>query len=113
LIINRISARLQGHGLCGFGDTAFIYDRGDTMSGWRMEQQWEEEQNLRRISKSKELQTLSINTPEARWRQRQCKTERNLWLPDGLPFAYYLAIDCLRPSCPKCMHFTFFFAKTV
>jgi RING finger protein 113A len=29
-------------GFCGFGDTCiYLHDRGDTMSGWQLEQQWE------------------------------------------------------------------------
>jgi RING finger protein 113A len=32
-------------GFCGFGDTCiYLHDRGDTMSGWQLEQAWEEKQ---------------------------------------------------------------------
>ena len=43
-------------GFCGFGDTCiYLHDRGDTLSGWQLEAQYEEEKKRERDRKEKEM----------------------------------------------------------
>eukprot|EP00568_Trieres_chinensis_P011341 CAMPEP_0183302226 /NCGR_PEP_ID=MMETSP0160_2-20130417/8088_1 /TAXON_ID=2839 ORGANISM="Odontella Sinensis, Strain Grunow 1884" /NCGR_SAMPLE_ID=MMETSP0160_2 /ASSEMBLY_ACC=CAM_ASM_000250 /LENGTH=344 /DNA_ID=CAMNT_0025464971 /DNA_START=25 /DNA_END=1059 /DNA_ORIENTATION=- len=43
-------------GFCGFGDTCiYLHDRGDTLTGWQMEQQWEEQKKKERERKEREM----------------------------------------------------------
>lgn len=44
-------------GFCGFGDTCiYLHDRGDTLSGWQLEQQWEEEQKRKKEKQERDIQ---------------------------------------------------------
>ena len=43
-------------GLCGFGDTyIYLHNRGDTLSGWYLEREWEERQNRDQDAKEREV----------------------------------------------------------
>ena len=44
-------------GFCGFGDTCiYLHDRGDTLTGWQLEQQWEEEQRRKKEKQERDIQ---------------------------------------------------------
>jgi RING finger protein 113A len=87
-------------GFCGFGDTCiYLHDRGDTMTGWQLEQQWEEQQ---RIKKEKQEKEISQFLDGARNEEREA-TE----LPeDGLPFACHICRQHFHdPVVTTCGHF--------
>jgi len=43
-------------GFCGFGDTCiYLHDRGDTLSGWQLEAQYEEKKKAEKERKEKEM----------------------------------------------------------
>jgi RING finger protein 113A len=84
-------------GFCGFGDTCiYLHDRGDTLSGWQLEQQWEEQKKkemaqreLDAFSDGKELVEEKAEIPE-----------------DGLPFACFLCRDYFQdPVVTSCGHY--------
>lgn len=96
-------------GFCGFGDTCiYLHDRGDTLSGWQLEEKWQEEQRLKKEQQEKELNdflekssgkaTTDTNTPAVS--------------DDGLPFACHLCRNpfddpvvtaCQHYFCEKCI----------
>jgi len=46
-------------GFCGFGDTCiYLHDRGDTKSGWQMEQEYEEKKKREEEKKGKEMEAF-------------------------------------------------------
>lgn len=46
-------------GFCGFGDTCiYLHDRGDTKSGWQMEQEYEENKKKEEERKAREMDTF-------------------------------------------------------
>ena len=47
-------------GFCGFGDTCiYLHDRGDTLTGWQLEQQWEREQQDKRDKQEREMRDFA------------------------------------------------------
>eukprot|EP00529_Nitzschia_sp_RCC80_P025942 CAMPEP_0113483284 /NCGR_PEP_ID=MMETSP0014_2-20120614/23355_1 /TAXON_ID=2857 /ORGANISM="Nitzschia sp." /LENGTH=340 /DNA_ID=CAMNT_0000376827 /DNA_START=130 /DNA_END=1152 /DNA_ORIENTATION=+ /assembly_acc=CAM_ASM_000159 len=43
-------------GFCGFGDTCiYLHDRGDTLSGWQLEQKWQQEQSLKKKKQEQQM----------------------------------------------------------
>lgn len=46
-------------GFCGFGDTCiYLHDRGDTMSGWQLDQKWEQEQAKKKQEKDRQIEAF-------------------------------------------------------
>lgn len=95
-------------GFCGFGDTCiYLHDRGDTMTGWQLEQQWEKEQREKKEKQEKEmtdfLSTHSGGTAKG----------GGVSIPDdGLPFACHICrkhftdpvvTACNHYFCEKCI----------
>jgi RING finger protein 113A len=82
-------------GFCGFGDTCiYLHDRGDSLSGWQLEQQWEEQ-------KKKEAAQRELDLFSGR------DTAKHEALPDdGLPFACYLCREAFTdPAVTACGHY--------
>lgn len=84
-------------GFCGFGDTCiYLHDRGDTLTGWQLEQQWEEQQR-----KKKEEQERQLNAFMGKKEEDGDKEP-----DDGLPFACYLCRGHFRePVVTTCQHY--------
>jgi RING finger protein 113A len=94
-------------GFCGFGDTCiYLHDRGDTMSGWQLEQQWEEEQKLKKDKQEKELQDFVDRHAGSSGGDGKPQAEQPVVAEDGLPFACYLCREHFKdPVVSNCMHY--------
>lgn len=85
-------------GFCGFGDTCiYLHDRGDTLSGWQLEQQWQQEQELKKKKQQEQMdEFMSGGKPS---------NESNLD-EDGLPFACHLCRNYfVDPVVTNCGHY--------
>jgi RING finger protein 113A len=72
-------------GFCGFGDTCiYLHDRGDTLSGWQIEQQWEQEQQQKRADQERQMNDFLSGNHQRAQEKDAISTE------DGLPFACFL-----------------------
>jgi RING finger protein 113A len=95
-------------GFCGFGDTCiYLHDRGDTMSGWQLEKQWEEEQKLKKDKQEKELQDfVDRHAGSGDGHFKPAASGEPAVSEDGLPFACYLCRDYFKdPVVSNCMHY--------
>jgi RING finger protein 113A len=94
-------------GFCGFGDTCiYLHDRGDTMSGWQLEQQYEEEQKLKKDKQEKELQDFVDKHAGSGGGNGKPQGEKPVVAEDGLPFACYLCREHFKdPVVSNCMHY--------
>lgn len=51
-------------GFCGFGDTCiYLHDRGDTLTGWQLDQQWEQEQKAKKEQQQREKKCMPMKIP--------------------------------------------------
>jgi RING finger protein 113A len=93
-------------GFCGFGDTCiYLHDRGDTMSGWQLEQQWEEEQKLKKNKQEKELQDYVDRHAGSSGGNGKPQAEKPFVAEDGLPFACFLCREHFKePVISSCSH---------
>lgn len=85
-------------GFCGFGDSCiYLHDRGDTLTGWQLEQQWEEQR--KKDQAQREIDAFA-GTDEN-------KAKAAMDMPDdGLPFACYLCREAFKdPVVTSCGHF--------
>ncbi|GAX13911.1 RING finger protein 113A [Fistulifera solaris] len=89
-------------GFCGFGDTCiYLHDRGDTMTGWQLEQQWEEQQKKKKEQQEKEIQGFVDGMSESKSR-----TKEEFAISDGLPFACFLCREFFKnPVVTVCNHY--------
>ncbi|CAB9496127.1 RING finger protein 113A [Seminavis robusta] len=83
-------------GFCGFGDTCiYLHDRGDTLSGWQLEKQWEEEQKKKKEQQDKEIQGfVDANTSGGTGTSKTNDDDDKKTDKDGLPFACHI---CRKP----------------
>jgi RING finger protein 113A len=84
-------------GFCGFGDTCiYLHDRGDTLTGWQLEQQWEEQ-------RKKDLAQRELDAFAGTNTQKEEMPQLN---DDGLPFACYLCREAFtQPVVTSCGHY--------
>jgi RING finger protein 113A len=87
-------------GFCGFGDGCiYLHDRGDTLSGWQLEQQWEKEQAEKK-SKQQEQVDAFMN-PNKKQKDATDSIE-----DDGLPFACFICRNAFTdPIVTHCGHY--------
>lgn len=85
-------------GFCGFGDTCiYLHDRGDTLTGWQLEQQWEEQR--KKDLAQKQLDAFAGTSSAAKEDTPQLND-------DGLPFACYLCREAFTdPVVTCCGHY--------
>lgn len=88
-------------GFCGFGDTCiYLHDRGDTLSGWQLEQQWEDQQKKKKEQQEKEMNNFTNGGDETGDDQQSSLGE------DGIPFACHICRDYFKnPVVTNCMHY--------
>ncbi|KAI2491207.1 zinc finger protein [Fragilaria crotonensis] len=84
-------------GFCGFGDTCiYLHDRGDTLTGWQLEQQWEEQKK----------KDMALRELDAFADGQQLKEEVDELPEDGLPFACHICRDHFKdPVVTRCAHY--------
>jgi len=95
-------------GFCGFGDSCiYLHDRGDQLSGWQLEQKWEEEQKKKKDAQQKQLELFLRQSEGA-----EEKNNDNHRTDDGLPFACHICrsffknpvkTNCGHYFCEKCL----------
>ena len=89
-------------GFCGFGDTCiYLHDRGDQLSGWQLEEKWQEEQRLKKEKQEKDLN----NFLEKASGGKVAKSDTTV-SDDGLPFACHLCRNAFDdPVITACQHY--------
>lgn len=91
-------------GFCGFGDTCiYLHDRGDTLTGWQLEQQWETAQLKKKQAQEKEMASFTNkSTGEA----SETSSQQEISTEDGIPFACYICRQAFRkPVVTNCSHY--------
>lgn len=94
-------------GFCGFGDSCiYLHDRGDQLSGWQLDQKWEEEQKKKKEAQQKQLESFLKQSEGAG------KQQNNHDPNDRLPFACHICrsffknpvrSNCCHYFCEKCL----------
>ncbi|KAL7560820.1 hypothetical protein ACA910_013256 [Epithemia clementina (nom. ined.)] len=97
-------------GFCGFGDTCiYLHDRGDTLTGWQLEAQWEEEQRKKKEKQEKELNEFmdAGKHPSNNNNNKQSSVFTTTDdADDGLPFACHLCREYFKdPIVTNCQHY--------
>ena len=88
-------------GFCGFGDTCiYLHDRGDTLTGWQLEAQWEEEQRRKKEKQEKEITQFLDGG------RKKEKESGSTFDTDGLPFACHVCREYFKaPIVTNCGHY--------
>jgi RING finger protein 113A len=92
-------------GFCGYGDTCiYLHDRTDTISGWQLERQWEEEQKLK---KEKQEQIMNDFATGLVSREDDAAGSGSVTLEtDGLPYACHICREHFKdPVVTNCLHY--------
>jgi RING finger protein 113A len=96
-------------GFCGFGDTCiYLHDRGDTLSGWQIEQQWEEQQTKKKEQQEKEMSNFTSGSDPTTTTNDDDDANRpaTAAIDDGIPFACHLCRDVFKnPVVTNCLHY--------
>ena len=92
-------------GFCGFGDTCiYLHDRGDTLSGWQLEQQWEAEQAKKKQEQEKQMDAFLAGASSSGGAGSEEKDGINT--DDGIPFACYICRNAFTdPVVTNCNHY--------
>lgn len=94
-------------GFCGFGDTCiYLHDRGDFLTGWQLEQQWEEQK--KKDAAQRELDLFCNNGKSAvdGGAPGGDTGEDPSATSDGLPFACHICReDFTDPVVTRCNHY--------
>ena len=94
-------------GFCGFGDTCiYLHDRGDTMSGWQLEQQWQKEQELKKKAQEDQISNF-MNQHSSSTNGKPNDNQDAISIgDDGIPFACYLCREYFKdPQVTTCGHY--------
>ena len=86
-------------GFCGFGDSCiYAHIRGDTLSGWQIEQKWQQEQEAKKKKQQEEMDAFMSG--------KKKKDETTTVDDDGLPFACHLCRQHFTdPIVTNCGHY--------
>eukprot|EP00934_Nitzschia_sp_Nitz4_P007739 Nitzschia sp. Nitz4//scaffold215_size37433//12983//13873//NITZ4_007749-RA/size37433-processed-gene-0.48-mRNA-1//-1//CDS//3329542145//7729//frame0 len=89
-------------GFCGFGDTCiYLHDRGDTLSGWQLEQKWQQEQDLKKKKQQEEMDKFMNAANGESGNPTSIHSSE-----DGLPFACHLCRQPFTdPVVTTCQHY--------
>lgn len=97
-------------GFCGFGDTCiYLHDRGDTMTGWQLDQKWEQEQAKKKQEKDRQIEAFIGEGEE----DVDASEDASAAIVGDLPFACFLCrkafedpivTPCGHYFCQKCLH---------
>jgi RING finger protein 113A len=96
-------------GFCGFGDTCiYLHDRGDTLSGWQIELQWEEQQKKKKEQQEKEMSNFTNGVGSGLDHIAAGHDDKSpaAAIDDGIPFACHVCRDCFKnPVVTNCLHY--------
>ena len=100
-------------GFCGFGDTCiYLHDRGDTKSGWQMEQEYEDKKKREEEKKGKEMEQFMnsmMNGEDDGGGGKLGTTDEEkaaLNSDDGIPFACHICRGPFKsPIVTTCGHY--------
>ncbi|KAL9185749.1 hypothetical protein ACHAXT_003526 [Thalassiosira profunda] len=102
-------------GFCGFGDTCiYLHDRGDTKTGWQMEQEYEEKKKAEEQKRGREMERFMSSMMEGKGGAVEGDDEKDAAIKtdDGIPFACHICrgaftnpivTPCGHYFCEKCM----------
>ena len=90
-------------GFCGFGDSCiYLHDRGDYLTGWQLEEQWEQEQ----AAKKKQEQLDAFANGGVSLTAHSTTTTPSNKNNNDLPFACFLCRQAFRdPVVTNCGHY--------
>lgn len=93
-------------GFCGFGDTCiYLHDRGDTMSGWQLEQAWQKKQESKKQQQERQMEAF-LNGTSATGDGDSDDGNLAAVGDDGLPFACHLCRGAFdEPIITPCGHY--------
>jgi len=95
-------------GFCGFGDTCiYLHDRGDTVSGWQLEKQWEDRKKAEREAREKEMNRFAqLDVDHDSSGNGDTGSNVPHTNNDGLPFACFLCRNAFQnPVVTVCGHY--------
>ena len=106
-------------GFCGFGDTCiYLHDRGNTMSGWQLEEEYERKKKVAQDAKEREMDLFckvisggNVNGDGGGGGKNDIQSGDNGKVgnvdhSDGLPFACFLCRDAFQePVVTSCNHY--------
>jgi RING finger protein 113A len=89
-------------GFCGYGDTCiYLHDRGDTISGWQLEQQWEEQQKLKKEKQDREMHDFASGKGTG-----SGIDGGTVLVDDGMPYACHICREPFKePVVTNCLHY--------
>mmetsp|Transcript_18425 Transcript_18425/g.25982 ORF Transcript_18425/g.25982 Transcript_18425/m.25982 type:complete len:304 (-) Transcript_18425:140-1051(-) len=92
-------------GFCGFGDTCiYLHDRGDTMTGWQLEQEWEDKKKAEQAKKEKQMEAFVNGTIGSS--TGADGSDSKVVEEDGLPFACHICREAFTdPVITPCNHY--------
>jgi len=98
-------------GFCGFGDTCiYLHDRGNTLSGWQLEEEYERKRKEAQDAKEQEMDNFCRqvrNGPSGEVSSGNTSSSASATATDdGLPFACHLCRNPFTdPIVTKCNHY--------
>lgn len=96
-------------GFCGFGDTCiYLHDRGDTLSGWQLEAQYEEKKKAEKERKEKEMDRFLARASGGMGEEDDDDDDAAAAAAanDGLPFACHICRKPFtEPVVTQCNHY--------
>jgi RING finger protein 113A len=90
-------------GFCGYGDTCiYLHDRTDTISGWQLERQWEEQQKLKKVKQEQIMNDFATGILN----DNRNDDSKLIVSDDGLPFACHICREHFKdPVVTNCSHY--------
>jgi RING finger protein 113A len=94
-------------GFCGYGDTCiYLHDRGDTLSGWQLEEQWQEQQKLKQQQQQAEMEAFADGNVISNNNKTKKEGSAVVLTEDGLPFACHICRQPFTdPIVTSCGHY--------
>lgn len=92
-------------GFCGYGDTCiYLHDRGDTLTGWQLERQWQAAQDKKKAAQEKEM--MAFTCKKATTAMEDETDNIQLSVDDGIPFACHICRRAfVNPVVTNCQHY--------
>jgi RING finger protein 113A len=93
-------------GFCGFGDSCiYLHDRGNTLSGWQLEEEYEKKKKEEQEKKQKEMDLFCLEISKDNMLGAN-QNEASGPSEDGIPFACFLCRSAfVDPVVTVCSHY--------